>query len=147
MASLEPETVVVISPHGPVQPEGVAHPDVAPKVQGDMRRWDAPQVRFDFENDLEAVAAHPGGGRGAQALPLVAVESWDDGALDGLDWGCTVPLYYLRSGFEGARLVVVAPSYQGPEYHYKIGEAIGRALEAAAKGASPSFAAPTCRIA
>jgi MEMO1 family protein len=128
MASLDPETVIVISPHGPVQPEGMTIL-TASKVQGDMRRWDAPQVRFDYENDPEAVARIQEEAR-AQALPLVSVESWDDGALDGLDWGATVPLYYLREGVGGARLVLIAPSYQGPEYHYKIGEAMGRVFEA-----------------
>ena len=127
IASVDPETVVVISPHGPVQPEG-AGILTAPRVQGDMRRWDAPGVRFDFENDLDAVRLIQQAAE-ANGLPLVAIESWDDGAIEGLDWGCTVPLYYLRPGFGEARLVVVAPSYQGPQYHYKMGQAMGRALE------------------
>jgi MEMO1 family protein len=127
IVSFKPETVVIISPHGPVQPEG-AGILVAPRATGDMRRWDAPNVRFDFENDLDAIREIQ---REAEAagLPLAAIESWDDGDIDGLDWGCTVPLYYLRSGFGGARLVAIAPSYQGPQYHYKFGEAVGRALE------------------
>jgi MEMO1 family protein len=127
IASFEPETVIVVSPHGPVQPEG-AGILTAPRAQGDMRRWDAPNVVFDFENDLDAVKEIQKSAEAA-ALPLVALESWDDGAVDGLDWGCTVPLYYLRHGFGEARLVAVTPSYQGPAYHYKIGEVIGRALE------------------
>ena len=69
-----------------------------------MRRWDARDVRFDFENDLDAVSAIQQAAE-ADGLPLVAIESWDDGDVDGLDWGCTVPLYYLRSGFGEARLV------------------------------------------
>jgi AmmeMemoRadiSam system protein A len=131
IASVDPETVVVISPHGPVQPEG-AGILTAPRVQGDMRRWDAPGVCFDFENDLDAVRLIQQAAK-AQGLPLVALDSWDDGAIDGLDWGCTVPLYYLRPGFGEARLVVVAPSYQGPRYHYKMGQSMGRALDASGR--------------
>ena len=127
IASFQPETVVVVSPHGPVQPQG-AGIMTAPRAQGDMRRWDAPNVVFDFENDFDAVEAIQQAADAA-GLPLVTLESWDDGAIDGLDWGCTVPLYYLRPGFGQARLVAVTPSYQGPQYHYKIGEVIGRALE------------------
>ena len=128
IASFRPETVVVISPHGPVHPNG-AGILTAPRAQGDMRRWDAPGVRFDFENDLEAVAQIQNEAE-ADGLRLVAIEHWSDGDIDGLDWGCTVPLYYLRSGLEKARLVAVTPTFQGPQYHFKVGEAIGRALEA-----------------
>ena len=131
IASFEPETVVVISPHGPVQPEG-AGILTTPRAQGDMRRWDAPDVRFDFETDLDVVEQAQAAAE-EDGLPLVALESWDDGAIDGLDWGCTVPLYYLRAGFGRARLVAITPSYQVPEYHHKIGESIGRALKASGK--------------
>jgi len=127
IASFGPETVIVVSPHGPVRPEG-AGILTAPRAQGDMGRWDAPNVIFDFENDFDAVRNIQEEAEAA-GMPLVALESWDDGAIDGLDWGCTVPLYYLRPGFGEARLVAVTPSYQGPTYHYKIGEVIGRALE------------------
>jgi AmmeMemoRadiSam system protein A len=127
IAAIMPETVIIVSPHGPVQPASIGIL-TAPRAQGDMGRWDAPNVVFDFENDLAAVeairkAAH------AEGLSLAPLESWDDGAIDGLDWGCTVPLYYLRSGFGGARLVAVTPCFQGPQYHYKMGEVIGRALD------------------
>jgi AmmeMemoRadiSam system protein A len=126
LASLRPETVVVISPHGPVQAEA-AGILTAGEVKGDMGRWGAPQVRFDFENDLDAVRAIQSEAAAAE-LPLVALEQWDDGAMDGLDWGCTVPLYYLRSGLKSARLVPFAPSFGTLRYHYALGEAIGRAL-------------------
>ena len=126
LASLQPETVVMISPHGPVQPAGAGILAMA-VCGGDMGRWDAPQLRFEFENDLDVVAAIQAEADAAQ-LPLVALEQWDDGAIDGLDWGCTVPLYFLRSGIEGARLVPIAPSFGTLPYHYAFGEAIGRAL-------------------
>jgi AmmeMemoRadiSam system protein A len=127
LASLQPETVVIVSPHGPVQPEacGIL---TASRAKGDMRRWGAPNVVFDFENDRDAMEAIRQDAE-SEEVPLVALEDWDDGAGEGLDWGCTVPLYYLRSGFGQARLVVLTPSFQSPEYHYKVGEAVGQALE------------------
>jgi AmmeMemoRadiSam system protein A len=126
MASFAPQTVVVISPHGPVHPARVGIL-TARRAKGDMRRWDAPDVRFDFENDLEAVRQIQEEAESA-SLPLIAVDRWDDGAVDGLDWGCTVPLYYLQPGLGEARLVTVAPSFAAPAYHYDVGKAIGRAL-------------------
>lgn len=126
MASLRPETVVIISPHGPVHPSGVGIL-TAQRAQGDMRRWDAPEIRFDLKNDLDAVRQLQAAAQTA-GLPLVAIERWDDGSIDGLDWGCTVPLYFLRSGIGDARLVPVTPSYRPPEYHYEIGKIIGHIL-------------------
>jgi AmmeMemoRadiSam system protein A len=126
MASLRAETVVIISPHGPVSRKGAGILTAA-EAHGDMRRWDAPQVVFDFETDPDAVREIQAEAEKA-GLPLVALGGWDDGATDGLDWGCTVPLYYLRSGIGEARLVVMAPSFGPPQYHYEVGQAVGRAL-------------------
>jgi len=127
MAAHQPETVLLFSPHGPVDPRAVGIL-TSPTAEGAMARWDAPNVRFQYENDLDAVAlvreetARAG-------LPLTAIEHWDDGNTAGLDWGCTVPLYYLRPGVGDAKLVPLAPSFLPPQKHYAIGEAIGRALE------------------
>jgi AmmeMemoRadiSam system protein A len=127
LADVQAEVVVIVSPHGPVEAEasGIL---TSPRVKGSMRRWDAPNVTFDFEGDPEAAEAIL---RDAESggIPLVALHDWDDGAVDGLDWGCTVPLYYLRPGLGAARLIALTPCFQGPEYHYKVGEVIGKTLE------------------
>ncbi len=126
IAGHRPQTVLLFSPHGPVDPRAVGVL-TALAVRGSMARWDAPNVRFEYENDLEAVALMQEEADRA-ALPLTALQHWDDGIIDGLDWGCTVPLYHLRPGVGDARLVPLAPSYLSPEQHYAVGQAIGRAL-------------------
>ena len=126
IAGFRPELVVLISPHGPIQPNdaGIL---VDEQASGDMARWDAPEVTFEFENDLPAVALMREEAEKAD-LALAPIAGWDDGLNEGLDWGCTVPLYYLRSGIGDARLLPITPCFRTPEYHYRVGEAIGRAL-------------------
>ena len=118
----QPETVVVISPHGPLQPESMGI-SMAARAVGGFLQWGAPGVSFAFDNDLEAVAAIQQEAAAA-GLPLTSTEEW---GLN-LDWGCTVPLYHLRSGMRGARLVTVAISFLPPEAHYALGKAMSGAL-------------------
>jgi MEMO1 family protein len=127
MAAHRPETVLIFSPHGPVDARAVGIL-TSPIANATLARWDAPDVRFRYDNDLDAVALVREEAARA-GLPLTAIEHWDDGMAAGLDWGCTVPLYYLRPGVGDAKLVPLAPSFLSPQKHYAMGEAIGRALE------------------
>jgi AmmeMemoRadiSam system protein A len=117
-----PETVVVISPHGPLQPRAMGI-STAPRAVGGFLQWGAPTVSFSFDSDEEAVALLQEEASAA-GLPLVALEDW---GLN-LDWGCTVPLYFLRPGMRGARLVPMAISFLSPQAHYILGKAVGNAL-------------------
>ncbi len=126
LAAHRPDTVVLFSPHGPVTAGSIGIL-TAPAVRGDLARWGAADVRFEYENDLDLVALVREEARRA-GVPLTAIERWDDGLNPGLDWGCTVPLYYLQSGVAGARLVPLTPSTLSPQGHYAFGEALGRAL-------------------
>ena len=122
MAQHQPETVVLISPHGPLRADafGIL---TAPDCSGTFAEWGAPQVAFAFENDLEAVELIRAGA--AQAgLPLEPIARW----REGLDWGCTVPLYYLRSGLGDARLLPMTISFLSPRRHFALGQAVARAV-------------------
>lgn len=116
-----PEVVVLMATHGPVHPRSFVILD-APWAEGDFGQWGAYQVRFRFPVAREAVHAireetqHRG-------IPLQVVHQWD------LDWSCTVPLYYLRPAVEGARLVVMNVSFLPPREHFRLGQAVRRALE------------------
>jgi len=118
----QPETVLIISPHGPLQPDAMGI-STAPRAVADFLQWGAPGVAFTFDNDAEAVTLLQEEASAA-GLPLTGLEDW---GLN-LDWGCTVPLYYLRSGMRGACLVPMAISFLSPQAHYVLGKAMGRAL-------------------
>jgi AmmeMemoRadiSam system protein A len=132
MAQHQPETAILISPHGPVQPDAFAIL-AGPRADGSLDAWDAPQVTFAFENDVEAASLIREEAQRA-GLPLEPLERWrhrdSTGRwCDGLDWGCTVPLYYLRPGLAEAKLVPLCVSYLPPEQHFALGQAVARATE------------------
>ena len=118
----QPETVLIISPHGPLQPDAMGI-STAPRAIGGFLQWGAPGVSFAFDSDPEAVALVQEEASAA-GLPLTALEDW---GLN-LDWGCTVPLYHVRSGMRAACLVPMTVSFLSPQAHYVLGKAVGRAL-------------------
>lgn len=120
LAAHRPETVLIISPHGPVHYDemGVL---TAPTAFGDFSEWGAPSVEFIFENDPDAVALLKEEASLAE-VPLAPIEQWP------LDWGCTVPLYYLQEGMAGARLVPMTISFLSARQHHALGHAVARAL-------------------
>ena len=122
LAQRRPETVILISPHGPLQPDafGVL---TAPACSATFAEWGAPQVTFAFENDLDAVDLIRSEATRA-GLPLEPIVRW----REGLDWGCTVPLYYLRSGLGDARLVPMTVSFLPARQHFALGQAVARAV-------------------
>ena len=123
LAQRQPETVVLISPHGPLRRDafGIL---TAPACSGTFAKWGAPQLAFAFENDLEAVELIRAEA-GEAGLPLEPIVRWGEG----LDWGCTVPLYHLRSGLGNARLVPMTVSFLPPHQHFAFGQAVGRAVQ------------------
>jgi len=132
MAQHQPETAILISPHGPVKRDAFAIL-VGPRADGSLDAWDAPQVTFAFENDVEAASLIREEAQRA-GVPLEPLERWRyrDPAghwCDGLDWGCTVPLYYLRLGLGEAKLVPLCISYLPPQQHFALGQAVARATE------------------
>jgi AmmeMemoRadiSam system protein A len=132
MAQHQPETAILISPHGPARRDAFAIL-VGPRADGDLDAWDAPQVTFAFENDVEAASLIREEAERA-GVPLEPLERWSyrDAAgswCDGLDWGCTVPLYYLRPGLAEAKLVLLSISYLPPRQHFALGQAVARASE------------------
>jgi AmmeMemoRadiSam system protein A len=132
MAHHQPQTAILISPHGPAQPDAFTIL-VGPSADGSLDAWDAPQVTFAFENDVEAASLIREEARKA-GVPLEPLERWryrdSTGRwCDGLDWGCTVPLYHLRPGLAEAKLVPLCISYLPPQQHFALGQAVGQAVE------------------
>jgi AmmeMemoRadiSam system protein A len=132
MARHQPETAILISPHGPLQLDAFTVL-VGPRADASLDAWDAPQVTFAFENDVEAAALIREEAQQA-GVPLGPLERWryrdSTGRwYDGLDWGCTVPLYYLRPGLAEAKLVPLCVSFLPPRAHFALGQAVARAIQ------------------
>lgn len=128
LARHNPQTVLLMATHGPLNP-GAFFLLTAPTAEGDFSRWGAPQVQLRFPTDPEVIAAIQEEARRA-GLPLDASDRWNGG----LDWSCTVPLYYLRRGLSNARLVPMNISFLSPQEHFQFGRAVRRAVESLNRG-------------
>lgn len=123
LAERRPEAALVVSPHGPVRYEAMGVL-TAPEVTGTFAEWGASSVSFHFHNDTE-LAERIGEEASAAGLPIAPLAHWGRG----LDWGCTVPLYYLRSALEGVPLLPMTISFLEPKPHYDFGLAVARAVD------------------
>lgn len=125
LAGYRPETALIVSSHGPRMRRDAMGILSAAQVEGDFSRFGAGEIRFAFETDQE-LAGRIVAEAEEQDIPLSPLRRWDDG----LDWGCTVPLYFLREALTDARLLPMTVSWLAPRYHFDFGRAIGRALAA-----------------
>lgn len=131
-ASAGPDTLVIITPHGPVFSDAVSI-RTEPRHEGDLAGFGAPKVKISLENDEKLVQAIA---REASKDPGVPILMLDDrnmeryGIEKKLDHGTVVPLHFIISkGFRG-NLVVVNIGFLSLFDLYKFGIAIERAAEA-----------------
>ena len=117
-----PETIVVISPHSPLDPRVFTARSTA-ELTGDFREFYAPAVSLTFLNDLEMLDA-------IEASSIEGVELRKLNRDYPLDHGALVPLYYLHeAGWQG-RVVVIGFTHQSNDEHLAFGRAIAKAAEA-----------------
>lgn len=119
------ETMVIISPHGPLFRDAVAI-NRAPRLKGDLGHFGAREVQFDQDNDLK-LAAEIAGFSEKEGLSTVMLspEAAREYAVDlRLDHGVTVPLYFLRESGVKLPLVHVTMSLDPPDKLYRFGLAV-----------------------
>jgi aromatic ring-opening dioxygenase LigB subunit len=122
LVATSPETVVVISPHSPLDPRCFSARSTA-ELKGDFREFHAPDVKLVFKNDLDLLNAirHAGQGEDIEVLDLERDYPLDHGAL--------VPLYYLREAGWSGPLVVFGLTLRSNEEHLRFGQVIARAAD------------------
>lgn len=124
-----PQTIVIISPHGPVF-EDAASITVHPRLKGNMAAFDAPEVGLGFETDGLLVRHII---KKADRLGIHLMQLTDDLAKQyrfslQLDHGAMVPLYYLhQAGFKG-QLVHISMGMLAYEEMYTFGKAVQAAI-------------------
>jgi MEMO1 family protein len=120
LLATQPETVVVISPHSPLDPHSFTARAEA-ELQGDFRDFAAPHVRLAFPNDLELLDAVE------RSATRAGVSFARLGRDQRLDHGALVPLYYLHeAGWRGS-VVVFGFTLQDNQKHLAFGRAITQA--------------------
>jgi AmmeMemoRadiSam system protein B len=116
----QPDVVVVISPHSPLDPR-VFTARSAKQLVGDFREFHAPAVTLSFPNDLATVEAI------SDAAAVEGVELRVHDRDYRLDHGALVPLYYLhQAGWRGP-IVVIGFTLQSNEKHIAFGRALATA--------------------
>lgn len=115
------ETVVLISPHAPLQPYSFVAYE-GPVLKGDFSNFRAPAVSFEISLDAELLEAITCSAA-KDDYEVVKIKGHD------LDHGTAVPLYFLRrSGWTG-RVVALGYSFLSNEDHLRFGSHIARAID------------------
>ena len=126
IAALDPETVVITSPHA-VMYRDWFHISPGETAKGSFAQFRAPGVRFEVRYDAELVRAIEGLA-GAEEFP-----AGTDGERDpALDHGTMVPLYFLREAYGDRpmpKIVRIGLSGLPLEDHYRLGQLIRDAAE------------------
>ncbi len=128
VGGLEPEVLVVISPHSPFLASSFAV-KVCERLEGDFARFGRPRVRMGRPNDLELALKIVEGAR-ARGLPVSPLPP-DAGAgprAGELDHGVLVPLFYLGEQTR-APLVNLSPSLLPYSSHFALGEVVAECCE------------------
>lgn len=124
-----PQTVVIISPHGPVFEDAVTV-SIHPRLRGNMANFGAADVTLGFETDNLLIKHII---RNCQRLGINLLELTDDMAKNyrtslALDHGAFVPLYYLaKAGFKG-QIVHLSIGLLAYEEMYTFGKAVQAAI-------------------
>ena len=142
-AKAQPETVIIVSPHGPINYHEMTI-TMSPTLFGNFQMFGDSETELNFENDLEIVSllqekcAPPHqkfGSEGKPPLPTdrcggkeqkIPVRIID---FSQLDHGCLVPLYYLTKNYTPQKgkilkVVPIAYSYLNLKTHFEFGKKI-----------------------
>lgn len=125
--AVKADTIVIISPHGPVQYDKFMV-NYSPTLRGGLGSF-GDQRKFVFENDRELVDEIVKLSRESH-LPVGLVRELE------LDRGALVPLHYLISEKDAAynpRLIHMSFSMLPIEYHFRFGEILGKVLQSSSK--------------
>jgi len=128
LVAVKPDTVVIISPHGPVFRDAIAV-HVMSSITGDLRRFGAPQVAFSLAIDraLGTLVVEEGERAGVPMASVTAerAHAWE---AESLDHGSMVPLYFLKQAGWNGQILPVAMGVLSPVQLYQFGTALQTAI-------------------
>jgi aromatic ring-opening dioxygenase LigB subunit len=126
LVATRPDTVVVISPHSPLDPQYFTA-RASDELAGDFREFNAREVKMAFNNDLQLIeyVKKAAIGEGVELRELHRGYALDHGAM--------VPLYYLHEAGWRGPLVVVGFTNNHVDAHLAFGRAIEKAARASGR--------------
>lgn len=115
-AKTQPDTVILISPHGPVEYQEITI-SISPTLSGNFEQFNDFKSSFIFENDLETAKLFYQGSK-LQKISVRLVEQ------PVLDHGSLVPLYYLTKNYKKVKIIPVAYSYPDKKNNFDFGKIV-----------------------
>lgn len=127
IATLKPETLIVISPHS-VSYADYFHMASGLKGEGSFKDFDQPNVKMVVEYDNVLIDS---------ISDIAKEEKIPAGTLGTsskkLDHGVMVPLYYINLQYKHYKIVQISLSGLSPLIHYRFGKCIAQAIEKSGK--------------
>jgi len=134
IAGIKPDTIVIISPHGPSYSNVVCLAGDS-DLRGNFGNFGHREVTFEFQNDMELTAAISDELAECGLYPVINdAKSRKNYDIDpSIDHGALVPLYYVLNEYQDFKLVHMATAIPGPDELYKCGMAIRDAASVSGK--------------
>lgn len=126
----KPETIILITPHGPLFSDAVAI-SYENKLKGDFRKFGRADLTYEFENDMNIVDKIINNSKDAGVFCAKVDEKLAkeyEVELE-IDHGSLVPLYFITKQYKEFKLVHITYGLLSPIELYKFGMAINRAVK------------------
>lgn len=127
---ISPETVVVITPHGPVFQDAICI-SALPELEGDFAGFGAYELEFHFRNnvDLVRLIMKHAGKKDVQTVALDESLAREYGLSNKLDHGVLVPLYFILKEYQEFKLLHISIGLLTFEELYAFGIALREAID------------------
>ncbi|MBI6871364.1 AmmeMemoRadiSam system protein A [Clostridium aciditolerans] len=130
ISELKPETIIIITPHGPMFRDAIALTD-SNHISGDFGNFNSPDVEFDITIDLNLTESIKNYAHG-MGVPTIAINEDIAGRYNishELDHGAMVPLYFVNKEYSNYKLVHITYGLLSETDLYKFGISIKQAVE------------------
>ncbi len=127
VASADPDTVILITPHGPMHRHAPTI-QAGEKLEGDFAPFRAPHVQLSAQNDLQLIDAIEAEANKEGPGILRLEERTHQREAVVLDHGITVPLYYLQEAGTGHCIIAITFAPLPVTDLFQFGKAIQKAV-------------------
>lgn len=130
IASIKPDTIIIVTPHGPLFSDAVAI-STGESIYGNLGKFGAPQVDLNLDIDvtlIEKIIEY------SEKEKILTAEITKSSALQygieyELDHGVVVPLYFINKQFSNYKVVHITYGMLPKMQLYKFGMSIKKAVE------------------
>ena len=125
-----PDTIILITPHGPFFKDLIYITDMRKIIRGDLKRFGAPEVKLEFENHnlfVQKISDNATYNKIKTVGPDHQLIRRMGLSRD-LDHGAMVPLYFINKEIRGFKLVHISVADMPYEKLYRFGECIGKSV-------------------